>query len=240
MTMDPDQWLRCTDPRPMLEFVHDKTSDRKLRLFGCACLRRTWRLLTDPRSQMAVEVNERYADGLAALNELRLAQAGALQATREAWGATRAAREAAERAGPREAKYLLEFARAREADYEVKWAAAWLGEDEPERTARLAAWAAAWTTGATKAEEEGFQCALLHDLFDDLVRPVFLPPTGRMRRLRALARSIYDGRHFDGLPLVADDLEERGVADPVILSHCRSGGEHVRGCWVIDQILSLH
>jgi hypothetical protein len=40
-----------------------------------------------------------------------------------------------------------------------------------------------------------------------------------------------------GLAVLADALEEAGCQDQEILSHCRSGGEHVRGCWVIDLLL---
>jgi hypothetical protein len=43
-------------------------SDRKLRLFGCACCR-TAGLLKDPRSRRVVETAERYADGLASGRE---------------------------------------------------------------------------------------------------------------------------------------------------------------------------
>jgi hypothetical protein len=45
--MTEQEWLTCTDPRPMLEFLRDKASNRKLRLFACACVRRAWHLLTD-------------------------------------------------------------------------------------------------------------------------------------------------------------------------------------------------
>jgi hypothetical protein len=40
-----------------------------------------------------------------------------------------------------------------------------------------------------------------------------------------------------GLAVLADALEEAGCQDQEILSHCRSGGEHVRGCWVVDLLL---
>ena len=55
--------------------------------------------------------------------------------------------------------------------------------------------------------------------------------------IRKMAQSIYDDRAFDRLPLLADALEDAGCADADILSHCRTPGEHVRGCWVVDLLL---
>jgi hypothetical protein len=53
----------------------------------------------------------------------------------------------------------------------------------------------------------------------------------------AIARRIYDERAFHDLPFLADALEDAGCTDAEILGHCRQGGEHVRGCRVVDLIL---
>ena len=44
-------------------------------------------------------------------------------------------------------------------------------------------------------------------------------------------------RRFEDLPILADALEEAGCDDEDILGHCRSDGEHVRGCWAVDLLL---
>jgi hypothetical protein len=50
-------------------------------------------------------------------------------------------------------------------------------------------------------------------------------------------KSMYDIRDFSDMPILADALEEAGCTNQDILGHCRSGGEHVLGCWVVDLIL---
>src|ERR1700722_7037034 len=61
--MTEADWLACTSPDPMLEYLSTHGSDRKLRLFACACARRHWDLLPEDSCRRAVEVSEQYADG---------------------------------------------------------------------------------------------------------------------------------------------------------------------------------
>ena len=62
--MTEQEWLACTDPRKMLEFLRGKISDRKVRLFACACHRRVRQAPgADDELLGAVASLERYADG---------------------------------------------------------------------------------------------------------------------------------------------------------------------------------
>jgi hypothetical protein len=54
--------LGCDDPVKMQEFLRGKASDRKFRLYGAACCRTVWDILTDGRARAAVEAQEVYVD----------------------------------------------------------------------------------------------------------------------------------------------------------------------------------
>src|SRR5262249_16765004 len=59
----------------MLEFLTGigRLTERKARLFACACVRRVWHLLRHDQSRQAVEVTERFVDGAATALELDIA-----------------------------------------------------------------------------------------------------------------------------------------------------------------------
>jgi hypothetical protein len=88
-------------------------------------------------------------------------------------------------------------------------------------------------------EERAAQCALLRDIFGHLRYPGPLDPSWLRWRggiLVEMARSIHEERRFSDLPVLADALEDAGCADERLLAHCRSGGPHVFGCWLLELI----
>jgi hypothetical protein len=112
------------------------------------------------------------------------------------------------------------------------------------KEARLVACAAAEATRthvnlfhARQAVGDALGCILARDLFGNPFRSVIFQPAWRTSNVVALARSIYDEREFDLLPILGDALEDAGCVDQQFLDHCRGSGPHVRGCWVVDRVL---
>jgi hypothetical protein len=85
-----------------------------------------------------------------------------------------------------------------------------------------------------------YQPHFLREIFGNPFRPFTLNPvwlTWHDGLLVSMARQMYESRDFTDMPILADALEEAGCTNQDILAHCRCGGEHVRGCWVIDALL---
>ena len=63
--MTEREWQRCAKPHPMLLYLRGRGSNRKLRLYACACCRRIWGLLGhNEEGAAAVAGAEHGADGL--------------------------------------------------------------------------------------------------------------------------------------------------------------------------------
>jgi hypothetical protein len=242
-SMTEAEWLACTDPQPMLDFLRETASDRKLRLFACACCRHVLHLLTDRHvCRRTIEFAERFADGLATKNELH----------ENAWGKSG-------EAGP----VVLWKARdaaedsARYGAAKVQWAV--LGSDPEKCKAWEEAFRAAWEdysgSVATEladaamppewvamgksawSEEEKCQSVLLRDIFGNPFHPVVLDAAWLTPSVVELAQSVYDSQDFSTLPKLAHALEETGCTNAEILNHCRGPGPHVRGCWMVDLLV---
>jgi hypothetical protein len=66
--MTDEEWSGDAHPADMLDAVRHTVSERKLRLFMCACCRHSsvWPRYRDEASRRVIEVVERYAEGGAA------------------------------------------------------------------------------------------------------------------------------------------------------------------------------
>ena len=253
--MTEAEWLNCTNSKLMLAFLRGKASERKLRLFACACCRRIWHLLTDARSRKAIEVAEQSADGWANPQALLEASDSAWAAAKELITSYQTASGFDPYTDPEQMYGIHDDCLAAPAACAAAYASmtdlGWVSS-----VARYACHAtvqAASPVGADRsaggiaAREEAEraewigQAALLRDIFGPLpFRPLTIGPAwaawnnGMVVRL---AQGIYDDRAFDRLPILADALEESGCDNTDIPNHCRGAGPHVRGCWVVDLIL---
>jgi hypothetical protein len=60
--MDEREWLACTEPKQMLESLRGQVSERKARLFACACCRWVMQPGLYERGWRDVEASEQYAE----------------------------------------------------------------------------------------------------------------------------------------------------------------------------------
>jgi len=220
------EWPECEDPQKMLDFLRERASDRKLWLFACACCRRIGHLLTDERSQRAVVAAEQFADGLITEQEFEDAR----------WKAVDAYSKPHEHT-----PHSLAVEAAADAACCACWDDFTPTEQEAHGAARTAAQCcerAVNLLGSDVAEEKSAQAALLRCIVGPIsFHPVTLEPTWRTTAVVQLARSLYEERRFEDMPVLADALEEAGCQDAAALGHCRGPGPHVRGCWLLDLLL---
>ncbi len=215
--MTEAEWTACNDPRPMLRQLRGKAGSRKIRLFMVATCRLGQQLLGLRLGSRAVEVAERFADGLESVAEL-----------------DRAARRVCE-CGRRHRRSRKDAMRA--------WCAVQAARLACERWSELRA-ARSFSEGRPLSIAfrplRGAQAGLLRCLVGNPFRPVVRDPMLRQWNggaAVALARAMYESRDFAQSLLLADMLEDAGCTDPLILEHLRGPGRHVRGCWVIDLLL---
>jgi hypothetical protein len=235
--MDEKGWLAGVDPEPMIDFLHGRASDRKMRLLAAAITRRVWHLLEDGRSRRAVEVVEDDR-----VEEWREAKAGAHAAAGE-WNLRLRGCEARQRATIRTRAMAASAAAS-----VLQGAGVWGVLTPAEKAARDAAYFAAVaikftarTSGGagrpSAKRERAEQCVLLREVVGNPHRPVALDPLWRTPTVARLAEGIYADRAFDRMAYLGDALEEAVCTEPAILAHCRSDAGHVRGCWVVDLLL---
>jgi hypothetical protein len=223
LQMTEAEWLVCTEPQQILEYLRRKVRSRKARLFACACCRRAWRCLQHSTGQHAVEVGERFADGQAKAVESE----EAARAVRLLCGPGVGADISTPYHVARGSRFT--FVDAGIAAQHAVFAVTGVRTrgDDP---------------GAEGAERAA-QARLLRCIFGNPFRPVSLAPEDRTPTIVSLARTAYDERQLPSgeldlhrLAILADALEEAGAGGE-LAEHLRSPGPHVRGCFVVDLLL---
>ena len=86
-------------------------------------------------------------------------------------------------------------------------------------------------------KDYGIAAALLREMVGNRFRVMTANSAWPTSTVTSLAQALYTDRAFDRMPIIADALEDAGCSNQDILQHCRSGGKHVRGCWVADLLL---
>jgi hypothetical protein len=233
--MTERKWLRGENYKPMLCYLEGKVSDRKLRLFAAAGAWQVRHLMRSERSLAALEAAERFADGLACVEELETAS---------------------QQAEPLDVSPPAEHG---EPAYQAAWAAhcaSWPSPGESaswtaasvEQAMSYAAGEIPWGDGKAPAErrQRAILCVLLREVVGNPFRGVPVAPGWLGPTVASLAESAYRMRSAtsgemegDRLAVLADALEEAGCADEAVLSHLRCPGPHVRGCWALDLALGL-
>lgn len=205
--MTEAEWLAGDDPLQMLAYMDADPAERRPLLLLGACLRRVWDVLPVTCRDWA-EKTEAVAEGSLDLLALN-----------EEWEEVEMFLATHDDVGRCYA--VVNIA-----------AAAWhvrLEYEEGDHSWR-----------AERKEQAG----LVRDLFGSPFRPVRLAPAFRTTSIQSLAQAAYDERqlpsgHLDParLAVLSDALEEAGCTDGAILTHLRSPGPHVRGCWALDLAL---
>lgn len=222
--MTEAEWQGCDDLWNMLDYIWDRpVTQRKPRLFTCACLRCIWTLLAVPWRRQAVELAERYADGEINYSEI------------ESFYAATARPSSYESSDVDDAVYMATTP-------DGLWATAHQGADAASHHSRV-------ITGnpTIEAAIQARHRQLLRDVVGSPFRTVAIDPgwlTWHAGVIPQLAWAIYEDRvlpegtlDLARLAILADALEEAGCNNANILTHLRSPGPHVRGCWCVDLLL---
>jgi hypothetical protein len=250
--MDEAAWLACNDPRLMLEFLRETAGEwrfvtcaccrakcvrsggvcpayRKLKLYACGCCRRVLSMLPEPECLAALEAAERYADG--DLDEAQCSSIAHVFDTKR--------RSCKKYGTPDDGAWNALYCAVHR-----RWQS-YLDEDFALKRCDLVDTVVLDAAESAGVGEAAVQATLLRDVIGNPFRPLLLDLAWRTPTVLALAQAAYDNRilpsgHLepDRLAVLADALEESGCTDAEILGHLRGPGPHVRGCFLVDAILT--
>ena len=233
--MTEAEWLLCEDPLAPLAYVAPRATDRKLRLFLCACCshviegtpsnRRLFRgsyAGSFQQLERALGVVEQFAEGLVGSDTLA-------QARRDA----------------KDSEYVpgsIDYGGETGLDYEAATVVAAGAEhlvpgDVIAACRRASASQPDRSSEEQRIEDARWQSMLLRDVFGNPFRAINFSSDWRTASAIAVASEMYDAQDFGSMSILADALLDAGSDDADILDHCRGAHMHLRGCWVVDLVL---
>jgi hypothetical protein len=243
--MTEQEWLTCSEPGPMVHHLRDhgamyrtrwqgwvaarhwRTSERKLRLFACACCRRVAARMAGPEALAVIEAAEAHADGRCDLAAVERALAVVDRAEQAR------ARVLEARSGPPMENSRCAFA-----------ALSCLAAADLERVVTVVHFASlALQRSVIHTTDKGsFEGPAQACLLREIVGNPFVPPridpawlSWNEGIVEHMARTIHQDRAYQDMPILADALADAGCRDETILGHCRDEGTvHAMGCWVLD------
>jgi hypothetical protein len=232
----------------VVEEVDLEVSVRKMLLCGVACCRRAEFVTTDPTHYAAIDAAELLADGLIGSEQFDKIKEpiAARWPSFSAWGVApnredpmnlhdymnAAIFHIESRGGIKYAANFASRALARQQGEDVRCYQT--NENGPIVTDEGPVLS---EPGPILRSEKAIQSDLIRDIIGNPFRPVIFDPSWLDSTVIELARSIYDARDFDRMPMLGDALEKAGCNNRTILDHCRGQVKHVRGCWVVDHLL---
>jgi hypothetical protein len=221
--MTESEWLDERQAQTLLSFLLEpgrlqrtRIGKRKLRLFSCGCCRLIWDGVESKHLRSALEAAEQFADAGGGPSELE------------------------------RASELVGYAMAvlPSPDFRYQQAASILVGYSIHPSASTAAVSSAMfhlpAIGSLTNERfpRRLQCSLVRDIFGNPFRPMAIDTEWKTSTVVSLAKSMYESRDFSMMPVLSDALQDAGCESAEMLSHCRGSRPHVRGCWVVDGVLS--
>lgn len=233
--MNKTDWLTCTDPRPMLNFLSNRMSERKLKLFTVACCRRL-PVLTE-EAQKAIEVIEADANGQVdaiaydRVSNLLLGDAIDPYSSATLGGVVNTCMLG-----------ILHDSWEQAAQKAVGLAIRSASWEDVVKASPNQVMFNSFNNFSTDARttELAILAELLRDISGDPFQPLISTPVSFTAETRLMAQEIYEKQAFNRFPLLANALEASGCNDTSILTHCHQIKMHVQGCWVLDLILGKH
>lgn len=245
------EWLTSEDPQQMLAWLctpgdvglqggygrKGAEFDRKLRLFACACCRQVWELLTDRRSCQAVAMAEAYADGKVSSTDRGLS-----------FNSSNHIDDPAER-------FLVRATLRFEAAYGANQAASCLLMEQygPPKVAALLrcffgnpfrwldkrpGWLVWRGTTAIKLAQAIYDERAFERLpiLADALEEAGVPADEQCSKCNG-KKVFWVSDRFGMDRMDCSNCNGTGRVPHPLLVHCRDGGIHCRGCWVVDLIL---